>query len=322
MGSRVPPTAHIPLLVIAGPTACGKTAQGVRLCEALNGEVVSADSMQVYTGLPIATAKPTVEEMRGVPHHLIGVIPPTERFSLARYTALAHAAIRDIRARGRLPVLVGGTGLYIRAVCENLVLPEEETDRALRAYLSERFAREGGEALLRGLALADPVAAARIHPNDQKRVVRALELLHGGGMTLTAQNEASRLVPSPYDCRVLLLGMDDRPLLYERVNRRVDAMFARGLEEEARAFLAQNPGDTAAQAIGCKELAPCFRGERSLAEAAERLKMETRRYAKRQMSWFRVQCPQGEIVPGRDGGWAVEEDEIEGLREWYNGMAR
>ncbi|MDR3313488.1 MAG: tRNA (adenosine(37)-N6)-dimethylallyltransferase MiaA [Oscillospiraceae bacterium] len=307
---------RIPLLVVAGPTASGKTEQGVRLCEALGGEVVSADSMQVYQGMEIATAKPTLAEMRGIPHHLIGFLPAAERFSLAHYTALANAAIADIHSRGKLPVLVGGTGLYIRAVAENLILPEGKTDFALREALAQRFASEGGAALWRELAAADPAAAAKTHPNDQKRIVRALELRQSMGLTLTEQNEASRLAPSPYDCRILLLGMDDRPALYSRVNRRVDSMLAAGLLEEARAFLAQPAGATAAQAIGYKELAPCIRGEATLAEATERLKMETRRYAKRQLSWFRTQCPQGAVVPARQGRWVAPEATIEDLHKW------
>ncbi len=306
----------IPLLVLAGPTASGKTAQAVRLCLALGGEVVSADSMQVYQGMEIATAKPSAEETRGVPHHLIGIVPPSERFSVARYAALANAAVREIYARGKLPVLVGGTGLYIRAVCENLVLPQGEADTALRAALTTRFESEGGDALWRELAALDPAAAAKIHRNDRKRVVRALELCHGAGLNLTAQNAASRREPSPYECYTLLLGMDNRPLLYNRIDRRVEAMLAQGLEAEARTFLAQRTGETAAQAIGYKELAPYFRGECALAEALERLKMETRRYAKRQLSWFRTQCPQGEIVSAKDEAWTVPEHTIEALKRW------
>jgi len=265
-------TEKIPLLVVAGPTAIGKTALAIALCEALRGEVVSADSMQVYQGMDIATAKPSPEELARVPQHLIGVIDPNTRFSVARYAPMAHAAIRDIYARGRLPVLCGGTGLYIQAVTENL------------SYTQGELTHEIPDATWQRLHEIDPAAAANIHPNDQKRVSHALALYQSTGTTLTQQNLRSRDEPSPYRAKMIFLNARDRQALYDRVDARVDTMMANGLLEEAKAYRA---GDTAAQAIGHKELEPYFRGERPLEEAVETLKRETRRYAKRQLSWLR-----------------------------------
>jgi len=259
----------IPLLIVAGPTASGKTSLAIDLCEQYGGEVISADSMQIYTGMDIATAKPTAEQMAGMPHHLIGVIEPSERFSVMQYCALAHAAIADVHSRGKLPVLCGGTGLYIRAVIENWQLTEGEIVHDVIGTWEE-------------LREIDPQAAAKIHPNDSKRINHALALFRSTGVTLTAQNEQSQRLGTPYNARMIYLVADDRQLLYDRINARVDEMLAQGLVDEARAM----PQGTAAQAIGHKELQPYLRGEDSLEECVERLKMETRRYAKRQITYF------------------------------------
>ena len=268
---------RIPLLVVAGPTASGKTALAVTLCEALHGEVVSADSMQIYRGMDIATAKPSADELARAPHYLIGVIDPAARFSVAQYAPLAHAAIRDIHARGKLPILCGGTGLYIQAVTENLTLTQGELEHG------------PGEGTWEALRAIDPAAAARIHPNDRKRISHALALYRATGVTLTEQNVRSRETPSPYRARMIFLNARDRQVLYDRIDARVDWMMAHGLVEEARGRR-QEAGMTAAQAIGYKELEPYFLGACSLEEAAARLKQETRRYAKRQLSWFRRQA--------------------------------
>lgn len=279
----------IPLLVIAGPTASGKTALSVALCRHFGGEVISADSMQVYDTLRVGTARPTEEEMQGIPHHLMGFLPPDASYSVARYAEEAHARIREVYARGKLPVLCGGTGLYIQAVTENLQYEEQTGDRAVREELNERIAVEGGEALLAELAAVDPDTAARLHPNDHGRIVRALEIYRTTGRTITEQNAASHREPSPYDVCGIYLDFHERATLYERIDRRVRCMVEEGLEAEARWLRAQENTDTVCQAIGYKEWAPYFAGEASLDEVVATIQQGTRRYAKRQLSWFRHQ---------------------------------
>jgi len=276
---------NIPLLVVCGPTASGKTALAIGLALALNGEIVSADSMQIYRGMDIATAKPAPEEMRGVPHHLIGIVEPDERFSVAQYAPLAHAAIQDIYTRGRFPILCGGTGLYIQAVTENLILTEGELDH-------------NGPGTWNDLQKIDPAAAEKIHPNDQKRISHALALHRATGVTLTQQNRRSRQEPTPYDARMIFLNARERQHLYDRIDQRVDQMLEAGLLEEARGQR-QTARNTAAQAIGYKELEPYLLGQCTLEEAVEHLKRETRRYAKRQLSWFRRMAREwNERTPG------------------------
>lgn len=276
-----------PLAVVAGPTASGKTALAVELARRMNGEVVSADSMQVYEPLRIGTARPTPEEMKGVPHHLLGFLPLSASYSVAQYAAAAHAAIAQVTARGRLPILCGGTGLYIQAVTENLVFSEQAGDPDLRAALRERANREGGVGLLEELRRVDPLTAGRLHPHDTGRIVRALEVYAVTGRTLTEQNRLSREGGDRYRTAGILLDFRDRRILYDRIGRRVDRMLEQGLLQEAEQVLSSEQAPTAMQAIGYKELAPYFRGQLSLPEAVEKLKRETRRYAKRQLSWFR-----------------------------------
>jgi len=281
-----------PLLVIAGPTASGKTALAVELALRLNGEVVSADSMQVYADLFIGTARPTEEEMRGVPHHLLGFLPLSQAYSVAQYAQDARRVIADIHRRGKLPILCGGTGLYIRAVTDNIQFweedgPGEEVREQLRKQLRARAREEGGEKLLAELAEVDPPTAARLHPNDTGRIVRALEVYHLTGVPLSEQMKRSRQQPSTYEVVFVFLDCRNRQVLYSRINRRADAMLRAGLLEEARAVLSTPYAPTAMQAIGYKELAPYFRGELTLEQAMDKLKQSTRRYAKRQLSWFR-----------------------------------
>ena len=277
------------LIVIAGPTASGKTALSVGLAKHLGGEVISADSMQVYRDLQIGTARPTEEEMAGVPHHLVGTTPLSVRYSVAQYAADAKAAIAGVVARGRQPILCGGTGLYIQAVTENLAFSEEAGDETLscRARLREQLGQVGGEEMLRRLALVDAETAGRLHPNDHGRILRALEVYELTGVTMSEWNRRSRAVPPPYDTRTIVLNFRDRAVLYDRIDRRVDGMLSAGLLEEAESVLASPDAPTAMQAIGYKELAPYFAGACSLEAAVENLKRETRRYAKRQLSWFR-----------------------------------
>lgn len=280
---------QIPLVVIAGPTASGKTALAVELCRRFDGEVISADSMQVYDGLRVGTARPTQDEMQGVPHHLMGFLPPNASYSVARYAAAAHEVICDVHRRGKLPVLCGGTGLYIQAVVDNLHYEEQPADRAVREELNRRAELEGTTVLLEELAKVDPTTAARLHPHDRGRIVRALEIYRTTGRTITQQNEESRRQPSPYRVCGIRLDFRDRAALYERIDRRVTLMLEQGLLEEARWLRSQPQADTIRQAIGYKELEPYFCGESSLETAADVIRQGSRRYAKRQLSWFRHQ---------------------------------
>ena len=274
------------IIAVVGPTASGKTSLGVALAKALNGEVVSADSMQIYQQMDIATAKPTAEEMQGVMHHLIGFVPVGASFSVAQYKQLCYACFDDILSRGKMPILVGGTGLYVDAVIRNTVFPED-ADHAAREALSQRYDAEGGEVLLEELRKVDPDTARKLHVKDKKRILRALEVFTSTGKTLTAQNLESHTQPVPYQFCMLILDADDRAVLYERINRRVDHMVQQGLLQEAEHFFNLPSAGTARQAIGYKELKPYFDGACTLEDALEHLKMETRRYAKRQLTWFR-----------------------------------
>lgn len=276
----------IPLIVVAGPTASGKTALGVELAKRLDGEVVSADSMQIYRGMDIASAMPTEDEMNGVPHHLIKFLPQSDRYSVAAYCQSANEVIADVVSRGKQPIIVGGTGLYINSLVDNIEFTQEETDLALREKLNSRLEKEGIAALLKELAEVDPESAARLHENDTKRILRALEFYYQTGVTITEQARLSRLNGSPYKPLIIGLNARNREFLYERINRRVGIMAENGLAEEAKACLADTKA-TAAQAIGHKELIPYFSGEISLEEALDNLRQQTRRYAKRQLTWFR-----------------------------------
>ena len=276
------------VLVVTGPTATGKTAVGVRLAELLNGEVVSADSMQIYRGLIIGTAAPTSEEIRGIPHHMVGCVSPTEPYSAARYVREATVCCDDILLRGKLPIIVGGTGLYIDSLLAGRDFAENG-DGSLRRELSTRYDSEGGESLLSELRERDPESAARLHPNDKKRIVRALEICRLTGTTITEHDRQSRLAPPRYDSVRVALSFVDRQKLYDRIDRRVDRMMERGLSEEVRELLALCPDGrcTALQAIGYKELAESFALGWSPEEAADRIRQASRRYAKRQLSWLR-----------------------------------
>ena len=277
------------ILVVSGPTASGKTALAVELALAHNGEVVSADSMQIYRRMDIGTAKPTRAEMRGVPHHMLDVADPEEDFSVARYVELAARCVNDILARGKLPIVAGGTGLYIDSLLSGRTFARFDPDSPLRRELEEELARRGGAALLEELARVDPDTAARLHPNDSKRIVRALEVYHSTGTTLTAHNAMTRSLPPRYDALTLTLAFQRREDMWDRIDRRVDRMMADGLAEEVRALLDSGVPDrcTAMQAIGYKEMAAALRGDGDTARAAEEIKLRSRQYAKRQLTWFR-----------------------------------
>ena len=276
----------IPVIAVVGPTASGKSDLAAEICVRFGGEVVSADSMQIYKGMNIATAKPSEEEKRRIPHHLMDFLPDTESFSVAEYQRMAGQIISDIHSRGKLPVTVGGTGLYLDTLLNNIQLTDDSNSTEIREKLKIRVENEGIEALLAELRGIDPEYAEKMHPNNQKRILRALELWYSSGITMTQQIENSH-AESPYE--VLWLGLDaqDRQFLYDRINRRVDIMLSMGLEAEAMEYLAKENTATSSQAIGCKELKPYFDGEISFEAAVENLKQSTRRYAKRQLTWFR-----------------------------------
>jgi tRNA dimethylallyltransferase len=276
------------ILVITGPTATGKTALGTALAAKNGGEIVSADSMQLYKYMDIGTAKPTREEMAGVPHHVLDIVSPFENYSVARYVEDASKCVDGILQRGKLPVVVGGTGLYI----DSLIAGREfsaQADDSLRRELSARYDEIGGEALLEELRGVDPKSAARLHPNDKKRIVRALEIFRTTGMTISEHDALSRETPPRYEACVIALSYARREDLYTSINRRVDCMLERGLLLEIRALLDMGltREHTAMQAIGYKELTGALLGETELGAAVEAVKMESRRYAKRQLSWLR-----------------------------------
>lgn len=276
---------RIPVIVIVGPTAAGKTALSVALAKRLDGEIISADSMQIYRGMDIATAKPTPEERQGIEHHLMDFLPPEESYSVAAFVRDARAAAEDIVSRGKLPIVAGGTGLYTDALIRNTVFEEEPDHTELRLLLQERLQQEGSAALYAELSAVDPAYAATLDPNNTVRVIRALEIWRLTGETPTARRQRAVSAPSDFDALWIGVGFRNRELLYDRIARRVHAMLDAGLVEEARRYLS-SAGSTAAQAIGYKELAPYLNGETSLEEATERLIRATRRYAKRQLTWF------------------------------------
>ena len=279
--------SKIPLIAIVGPTASGKTSLAVEICKRYDAEAVSCDSMQIYKGMDIATAKPTEEETQGIPHHLIGFLDPNEPFSVAKYCEMAIEVIHDINSRGKKAVLVGGTGLYYSSLVDNIEFLQEETDFEYREFLKKRAEEHGAKVLLDELQKIDPEAAAELHINNLGRIIRALEINHSTGKTKTIQNEQSRKTPSPFSLSAICLDARDRQFLYDRINKRVDIMLENGLLEEAKAFFDSPLGRTARQAIGYKELNPYFKGDKTLDECVDNLKMQTRRYAKRQLTWFR-----------------------------------
>ena len=277
------------ILVICGPTASGKTALAVELALRHHGEVVSADSMQIYRRMDIGTAKPTREEMRGVPHHMLDVADPEEDFSVARYVDMAAKCVDDILSRGKLPILAGGTGLYIDSLLSGRTFAPFQPDSPLRGQLEEQLRREGGAAMLARLAQVDPDSAARLHPNDEKRIIRALEVYQSTGKTITQHNLETQALPDKYHPVWIGLTYEPRQLLYDRIDLRVDKMLEAGLLEEIRGLLERGipSGCTAMQAIGYKEFLPVLNGAASLETAVEQVKQGSRRYAKRQLTWFR-----------------------------------
>lgn len=277
------------VLVLVGPTAVGKTEIALKLAERLKGEIVSADSMQIYQGMDIGTAKPSAQEQQAVPHHLIDVVSPGEAFSVADFQKQARERIAEITQRGHLPILVGGTGLYVRAVIDHYNFILADTDWELRNRLRQQAEEVGLQALYYWLNEIDPVAGKRIHPNDERRIVRALEVYQTTGQPLSFWEQQVDMGSDRYDLQMFGLTRP-REQLYDRINLRVEQMAKSGLVEEARHLLAQGLNERliANQAIGYKELFAYLRGEETLVEALEKMKQTTRRYAKRQLTWFRA----------------------------------
>lgn len=275
------------IIVISGPTASGKTALAVELAKIYGGEVISADSMQIYTDMDVASAKATPEEMQGIPHHLMNFLDPAESFSVADFVALCDKAARDIISRGKIPIICGGTGLYISSFVDNITFDDSVQDFTFREEMRKFAEENGAAALLEMLREVDPETASTLHENNIGRVIRALEVYKTTGRTIADAKKNSRLMPSPYDFVMITLDFADREQLRRRINERVDKMAENGLVDEAKACFLQENRPTAAQAIGCKELFPYFRGEKSLSECLDELKLRTRQYAKRQLTWFR-----------------------------------
>ena len=277
-----------PVVAVVGPTATGKTALGVALAQHFSGEVISCDSMQIYKGLDVGTAKVTPEETCGIPHHGVDILTPDKPFSVADFTAMAGRLEREISARGALPILVGGTGLYVQSFLNGVHFTEEKAPAGLREQLAAELAEKGGTAMYEELRQVDPEAAAAIHPNNQVRVLRALEHYRATGKKLSEQKAESLPPEKPY--RSLILGLDfpDRAALYRRIDLRVDKMLEAGILPEAE-LVWQNRETyrTAAQAIGYKEFFPYFEGAASLEACTDKLKQASRNYAKRQLTWFR-----------------------------------
>lgn len=277
------------ILVVTGPTATGKTALSVELAKKLGGEVVSADSMQIYRGMDIGTAKVTKAEMQNIPHHMIDIADPSEDYSVSRYVEEADAAVRGILSRGRLPIVAGGTNLYIDSLIAGLDFAEKAEDAALRESLNKQYDDIGGEAMLEHLRGFDPERAAKLHPADKRRIVRAVEIYILTGETITRHDEETKKRPKRYDAVKIALTFADRAVLYDRINARVDKMVSDGLFDEVKGLLDSglSPACTSMQAIGYKEPAAYFRGEMSRDEAIELIKLSSRRYAKRQLTWLR-----------------------------------
>ena len=288
-------------VVVVGPTASGKTALAVHIAEMFNGEVISADSMQIYRGMDISTAKPTQEEMNGIKHYLIDFLDITEKYSVSDFCSDARKAFDNIVSRGKLPIIAGGTGLYIDSFVTNTLFLDDGASNEVREALKTELEQRGIDSLYDELKRVDPVAAEKIHPNNQKRVLRALEVYRATGLTITKQAELSHNVASDIEPLFIGITFSEREKLYERINKRVDLMVENGLLNEAESFFNSSPSDTAFMAIGCKELKPYFDGVKALDQCLADLKQSTRRYAKRQITWFKRNTDINWLYPDLDG---------------------
>ena len=274
-------------VVVVGPTASGKTALGIHICKKFNGEVISADSMQIYKGMSISTAKPSIEEQQGVPHHLIDFLDLTQQYSVSSFCNDARIAFDSIYSENKLPVIVGGTGLYVDSFLTNTTFFDDASSADIKAQLNSELSEKGVDYMYSRLASVDPEAAEKIHPNNTVRVLRALEVYLTTGKTITEQARLSHEIESDIEPLFIGITYKDRDKLYERINKRVDIMVQMGLWEEAEEFFKGEASVTALNAIGCKELKPFFDGVKSKDECIEDLKRSTRRYAKRQLTWFK-----------------------------------
>lgn len=280
--------SEIPLIVVAGPTASGKTELAIEIAEHTDGEIVNADSMQIYKYMDIGTAKPTREERARAVHHLIDFLEPSADFSVADYTALAHEVIADIASRGKTPIMCGGTGLYISSVVNDVSFGDAQTNHELRERLTREAEEKGGEYMLRILSEFDEESAKRLHPNNLRRIIRAIEFYETTGKAISEHQAETKQKKSRYDPLILCIAWD-RQILYDRINRRVDIMLEAGLEDEVRGLLKMGcrRGMNSMQGIGYKEMLDFISGAVTLGEAAEAIKQNSRRYAKRQITWFR-----------------------------------
>lgn len=300
------------ILAIVGPTASGKTALSIALAHALDGEIVSCDSMQIYRGMDVGTAKPSMAERESIPHHLIDIADPDQPFSVADYVVAAERAVQDILSRGKLPIFCGGTGLYLDAFLRGGLSDAPGANEALREELFAIAQNEGEDALHTMLAEVDPESAAATHKSNVRRVVRALEIYRLTGVTKTEWDRRSREIPTRYNAAVICLTFTDRSLLYDRIERRVDAMLTDGLLEETKQLLDEGVferSSTAAAAIGYKELLPYLAGNATLEAAVTELKTATRRYAKRQLTWFLAK-DYVRVMPVDEGGCVRKSEEI------------
>ena len=291
------------IIAVAGPTASGKSALALELCKRLDGELISLDSMQIYRGLDIGTAKPTKAEQAEVCHHMIDICEPTENFSAAEFAERAHKVIADVQSRGKKAVLCGGTGLYLDTVLGRLDFGEIESDEKLRGELIAFAEKNGADALHERLREIDPQAAEKIHPNNVRRVARAIEIYELTGKTKT-EHDREAISESRYESLIIGVDYDDREVLYNRINRRVDAMIEAGLEGEVRSLVSRgllSAESTAGQAIGYKEMLGYIAGDCSLGDAVEKIKLGTRRYAKRQLTWLRRNPSINWLYPDRLG---------------------
>lgn len=274
------------IICVVGPTASGKTGLGIELAKYFDGEVISADSMQIYCDMHIASAAPDDSETEGIPHHLVEFLPYGSSYTVADYVKAARQKIGEIASRGKTPIIVGGTGLYINSLVNNVEFIESETDYELRERITKEYDLVGGAEMLSRLCEIDPDAAAKLHENDKKRIIRAFEIYESTGNTKSFNDEQSIKNESPYDACLIGITYRDREKLYERINLRVDVMLQNGLLKEAKSAYDKNLGGGAVQAIGHKEFFDYFKEQISLEEAIENLKRSTRRYAKRQLTWF------------------------------------